>query len=141
MKQGAVDFLTKPIDDMRLFAAVEQALRRDCEQRSEREAIKKIQQRVDKLTPRERLVMEYVVRGWLNKRIAWQIGIGEKTVKVHRARVMSKMGVHSVAELTQLAVRVGMGSGPPVRIDGPAALVAAAAGTEALAAGSGADVW
>lgn len=118
MKQGAIDFLTKPIDDVRLFAAIEQALRRGCEQRSERQAIEKIQQCFDTLTPRERLVTECVVRGWLNKRIAWHLGIGEKTVKTHRARAMFKMDVHSVAELTQLVIRIGIAAGPPVRILG-----------------------
>jgi FixJ family two-component response regulator len=108
MKQGAVDFLTKPVDDMRLLAAVEQALRRDCEQRRECALLNEIRQCVATLTPRERVVMEHVVRGRLNKHIAWQMGIGEKTVKVHRERVMSKMGVHSVAELTQLVMRIGV---------------------------------
>lgn len=116
MKQGAVDFLTKPIDDIRLLTAVEQALRRDREQRCEYAVLKKIQQRVDALTPRERVVMEYVVRGSLNKHIAWQMGIGEKTVKVHRERMMSKMGVRSVAELTQLAMRIGIASEHPEHI-------------------------
>jgi FixJ family two-component response regulator len=121
MKQGAIDFLTKPIDDMRLFAAVEHALRLDDELRTERAVLTKIQQCVDTLTPRERLVMEYVIRGVLNKHIAWQIGIGEKTVKVHRARVMFKMGVRSVAELTQLAMCIGLAIEPPLRI-GPSYL-------------------
>lgn len=116
MKQGAVDFLRKPIDDMQLFAAVEQALRRDSEQRYERAALKTIQQRVDTLTSRERQVMAYVGRGLLNKHIAWQMGIGEKTVKVHRERMMSKMGVRSVAELTQLAMRIGIASEHPEHI-------------------------
>ena len=116
MKQGAIDFLTKPIDDERLFAAVEQALRRDREQRSEREAVEKIQRCFDTLTPRERLVTEYVVRGWPNKRIAWQIGIGEKTVKTHRARAMFKMDAQSVADLTQLVIRIGVAMNPPVPI-------------------------
>jgi FixJ family two-component response regulator len=116
MKQGAVDFLTKPIDDMRLFAAVEQALRRDSEQRRERTALKKIQQRVDTLTPREQQVMGYVIGGRLNKQIAWQMGIGVKTVKIHRWHVMSKMGVRSVAELTQLAMRIGIAIEHPASI-------------------------
>ena len=116
MKQGAIDFLTKPIDDMRLFAAVERALRRDGEQRSERVVLKRICQCLDTLTPRERQVMEYIIGGRLNKQIAWQMGIGVKTVKAHRWQVMSKMGAHSVAELTQLAMRIGIAIEPPVRI-------------------------
>jgi RNA polymerase sigma factor (sigma-70 family) len=105
MKAGAVDFLTKPIEDQRLFAAVEQALRRDAEQRRDRAIRNMIQQRMKELTPRERQVMEHIIRGRLNKQIAMELGIHEKTVKVHRARVMPKMGVRSVAELVQLAAR------------------------------------
>jgi len=112
MKAGAVDFLTKPIDDGRLVAAVEQALRRDAEQRRDRAIRNMIQQRLSELTRRERQVMEHVIRGRLNKQIAVDLGIGEKTVKVHRARVMPKMGVRSVAELVQLAARVGIAIEP-----------------------------
>jgi len=112
MKAGAVDFLTKPIDDERLFAALQQALRRDAEQRQEHAIRDMIQQRLKKLTPRERQVMEQVIRGQLNKQIAAELGICEKTVKVHRARVMSKVGVRSVAELVQLAARVGVAIEP-----------------------------
>jgi len=112
MKAGAVDFLTKPIDDGRLVAAVEQALRRDAEQRRDRAIRNMIQQRLGGLTRRERQVMEHVIRGRLNKQIAEDLGIGEKTVKVHRARVMPKMGVRSVAQLVQLAVRVGIAIEP-----------------------------
>jgi FixJ family two-component response regulator len=112
MKEGAVDFLTKPIDDSRLFEAVEQALRLDAEQRLERAIRGMIQQRLETLTPRERQVMTQVIRGRLNKQIAAGLGTGEKTVKVHRARVMSKMGARSVAELVQLAARVGVAIEP-----------------------------
>ncbi len=103
MKAGAVDFLTKPIDDGRLVAAVEQALRRDAEQRRDRAIRQMIRERLKELTPRERQVMEHVIRGRLNKQIAAELGIHEKTVKVHRLRLMPKMGVRSVAELVQLA--------------------------------------
>ena len=114
MKAGAVDFLTKPIDDVRLVAAVEQALRRDAEQRRDRAMRNMIQHRLKELTRRERQVMEHVIRGRLNKQIAVDLGIGEKTVKVHRARVMPKMGVRSVAELVQLVARVGVAIEPAV---------------------------
>jgi RNA polymerase sigma factor (sigma-70 family) len=108
MKDGAVDFLTKPIDSARLFGALEEALRRDEEQR-QRIAIRRvIRRRLDTLTPREQEVMAHVIRGRLNKQIAAEMGTGEKTVKVHRARVMSKMGARSVAELVQLGARVGV---------------------------------
>jgi FixJ family two-component response regulator len=112
MKEGAVDFLTKPVDQMQLFAAVDQALKRDAEQRLERAIRDTIQRRLAMLTPRERQVMAHVIRGRLNKQIAADLGTGEKTVKVHRARVMSKMVARSVAELVQLAARVGVGIEP-----------------------------
>ena len=117
MKEGAVDFLTKPIDHAQLVAAVELALKRDAEQRHEREVRRMIQERVETLTPRERQVMVQVIRGRLNKQIAVGLGTGEKTVKVHRARVMSKMGAHSVAELVQLAARVGVAIEPALSAD------------------------
>jgi FixJ family two-component response regulator len=118
MKAGAVDFLTKPIEDTRLLAAIEDALRRDATQRQERAIRYMIQQRFRRLTPRERQVMALVIRGRLNKQIAADLGTGEKTIKVHRARVMSKLVVRSVAELVQLGARVGITLDPlslPVR--------------------------
>jgi FixJ family two-component response regulator len=108
MKEGAVDFLTKPIDSMRLFAAVEEALRRDEEHRRQVAIRRVIRQRLDTLTAREREAMTHVIRGRLNKQIAAEMGTGEKTIKVHRARMMSKMGARSVAELVQLGARVGV---------------------------------
>lgn len=112
MKAGAVDFLTKPIDAKRLFAAIEQALRLNAEQRLERTIRNTIEQHLQTLTPRERQVMAQVIRGRLNKQIAADLGTGEKTIKVHRARVMSKMHVRSVPELVKLAVRAGIGIEP-----------------------------
>jgi FixJ family two-component response regulator len=112
MKEGAVDFLTKPIDMVLLFAAVDQALRRDALLRRADAIRKLIQQRLDTLTPRERQVMMQVIRGRLNKQIAGDLGTGEKTVKVHRARVMFKMNARSIAELVQLAGRVGISIEP-----------------------------
>jgi FixJ family two-component response regulator len=114
MKAGAVDFLTKPIDSARLIAAVDEAMRRDAAERDEHALRNMIRQRLATLTIRERQVMEQVTRGKLNKQIAVQLGIGEKTVKVHRARVMSKMTVRSVPELVQLAARVGIANEIPV---------------------------
>jgi FixJ family two-component response regulator len=108
MKEGAVDFLTKPIDGVRLFAAVDRAFQRDAEQRAQVEIRRVIYQRLETLTPRERQVMMGVIHGRLNKQIAADLGTGEKTVKVHRARMMSKMAVRSVPELVQLAARVGV---------------------------------
>jgi FixJ family two-component response regulator len=117
MKEGAVDFLTKPIDHAQLVAAVEQALKRDAEQRRERDIRLMIKERLETLTPRERQVMVQVIHGRLNKQIAVGLGTGEKTVKVHRARVMSKMSAHSVAELVQLAARVGVAIEPALNAD------------------------
>jgi FixJ family two-component response regulator len=108
MKQGAVDFLTKPIDAKQLYAAVEQALRLDRAARAEREMRCLIEKRLKSLTTRERQVMEGVIRGQLNKQIAADLGNGEKTVKVHRERMMSKMAVRSVAELVRVVIRVGL---------------------------------
>jgi RNA polymerase sigma factor (sigma-70 family) len=108
MKEGAVDFLTKPIDRVRLFAAVQEALRRDEEQRQQVAIRRVIRRCLDTLTPREQEVMAHVIRGRLNKQIAAEMGIAEKTVKVHRARMMSKMGARSVAELVPLGARVGV---------------------------------
>jgi FixJ family two-component response regulator len=120
MKAGAIDFLTKPVDEKRLIAAVEQAFRCDAEQRQERAIRSMIQQRLETLTPRERQVMMYVVLGQINRQIAAEIGTGEKTVKVHRGRMMSKMGAGSVAELVQLAARIGVAIEPNLSVDGPA---------------------
>jgi FixJ family two-component response regulator len=108
MKQGAIDFLMKPIDDMRLFAGVEQAVRLDRAARAEREMQCLIERRLKTLTTRERQVMDGVIRGQLNKQIAADLGNGEKTVKVHRERMMSKMDVSSVAELVRVAIRAGL---------------------------------
>jgi FixJ family two-component response regulator len=99
MKAGAVDFLTKPFDREELLAAVRAAIEKDRAGRAARAERSSIGQRVAALTPREREVMVRVVGGSLNKQIAADLGIAEKTVKVHRARVMMKMGVASVAEL------------------------------------------
>jgi FixJ family two-component response regulator len=117
MKAGAVDFLTKPIDGGRLIAAVDRALRCDEERRQEYAIRSAIQRRFDKLTSREKQVMDRIIRGRLNKVIAAELGIGEKTVKVHRARLMEKMGVRSVAELVPLAARIGVAIRLDLRID------------------------
>ena len=116
MKAGAVDFLTKPIEAERLVAAIDRALQRDAERRLEYAIRSTIQRRFDRLTPREKQVMDGIIRGRLNKVIAAELGIGEKTVKVHRARLMEKMGVRSVAELVPLGARIGLAIGLDLRI-------------------------
>ena len=107
MKSGAEDFLTKPIDDEVLLAAVRRALEADRAGRESRRKRAEIRLRLESLTPREREVMGGVVAGRLNKQIASDLGIAEKTVKVHRGRVMDKMAASSVAELVRMADRTG----------------------------------
>jgi len=108
MKAGAVDFLTKPIDNERLFAAVDLALQLDAAARSEGAMRSAIEKRLQTLSRRERQVMELVIRGQINKQIGVALDISEKTVKVHRGHVLSKMRVRSVATLVQLVARAGV---------------------------------
>jgi len=105
MKHGAVDFLTKPVDDEDLLTAVRVAIEKDRVLRREQAELVEIRERLATLTRREREVLEYVVAGRLNKQIASDLGTVEQTVKVHRAHVMQKMKVHSVAELVRLTER------------------------------------
>lgn len=106
MKAGAIDFLTKPCDDTDLLAAVERALLRDANARAARREQRALKARFEALTPREREVCLRVAQGLLNKQIAAELGAAEKTVKVHRGRVMEKLGVESVAELVRLVDRL-----------------------------------
>ena len=108
MKSGAVDFLIKPCGDEVLLAAIGQALARDQTERMERQAKEKLRQLIATLTPREHEVMLGVVAGQLNKQIAAELGTVEKTIKVHRARVMRKLGVVSVADLVRLSEQAGV---------------------------------
>jgi FixJ family two-component response regulator len=112
MKQGAVDFLTKPVDETVLLAAVQSALQRERASRKERLELFAIHCRLQSLTPREREVLAYVVSGRLNKQIAAQLGTAEQTIKVHRARVMEKLQVGSLAELVHLSGRLGIDKVP-----------------------------
>ncbi len=106
MKGGALDFLTKPVRDEDLLKAVEAALEKDRIERQSRAELDDIEKRLATLTPREREVLTHVVSGQLNKQIAYDLGTVEQTVKVHRARVMEKMKVNSVAELVRLTERL-----------------------------------
>jgi FixJ family two-component response regulator len=108
MKDGAVDFLPKPVQDKVLLNTIDQALERARSDRAKRDEIEDIARRLDSLTPREREVMQMVVQGYLNKQIAFELGTVEKTVKVHRSRVMEKMEVKSLAELVHVAERAGL---------------------------------
>jgi FixJ family two-component response regulator len=108
MKHGASDFLTKPVNDEDLLAAVRVAIQKDRDRRREQTELSEIRTRLATLTPREREVLEYVVAGKLNKQIAGDLGTVEQTIKVHRARAMQKMRVQSVAELVRLTQRCGI---------------------------------
>jgi FixJ family two-component response regulator len=108
MKAGAADFITKPFDVESLLEAVERALTKDVKDLGEEGQTAEVRERVQRLTARELEVFALVVTGMLNKQIAGELGIGEKTVKVHRARVMEKMEAGSVAELVRLADRAGV---------------------------------
>jgi len=108
MKRGAVDFLTKPVDDDDLLKAVGVAIEKDRAQRRVHAEVADLQQRLATLTPREREVLEHVIAGQLNKQTAADLGTVEKTIKVHRARVMEKMKAQSVAELVRLTERLGI---------------------------------
>jgi len=112
MKHGAADFLTKPVDDAELIAAIREALVSDQVLRRAREERESLAKRLATLTERERQVLEQIVAGRLNKQIAAELGTVEKTIKFHRANLMRKMGVRVVADLVKLAERAGVGSTP-----------------------------
>jgi len=108
MKRGAVDFLSKPFDVEDLLEAIQRCVTKDVRDLGEETRVAEIQARVKTLTSRETEVFALVVTGMLNKQIASELGISEKTVKVHRAQVMAKLRAGSVAELVRLADRVGV---------------------------------
>jgi FixJ family two-component response regulator len=108
MKEGAVDFLAKPIDEKELLHAVQSAIVADLAMRRARAVQHGLEQRWNTLTHREREVLVLVVAGMLNKQVAWRLGTGEKTIKVHRRRVMDKMQVGSLAELVRVAQQLGI---------------------------------
>ena len=113
MKAGAVDFLTKPVDDQELLGAIERAVARAGAARLEEDRITGIRERIKTLTPREAEVFALVVTGMLNKQIAFDLGVSEKMVKVHRGRVMEKMRARSLAELVRLADEGGVIAAKP----------------------------
>jgi FixJ family two-component response regulator len=112
MKHGAADFLTKPVDDTDLIAAIHAALARDEALRPVRSEQARVAKCLLSLTERERQVLEQIVAGRLNKQIAAELGTSEKTIKFHRGNLMRKMGVRVVADLVKLAERAGVGSKP-----------------------------
>lgn len=108
MRGGAEDFLTKDAPKTQLLAAIERALERDARERSHRARLRQLRTRFAALSTREREILTHVLRGQLNKQIAADLQINERTVKLHRTSIMRKLGVQSVAELTRLARDAGV---------------------------------
>jgi FixJ family two-component response regulator len=110
IKAGATEFLTKPIDDAALIQAVRAALQIAETRRQAAGETAALAARLASLTPRQREVMKHVVAGQLNKQIAFDLGTGEQNIKLHRAQIMKKMGVNSLADLVRVAERLGIGN-------------------------------
>lgn len=108
MKAGAIDFLTKPVNEADLLAAIARAMKVDGESRSASAELESIIARITTLTPREHEVMTHIIAGRLNKQIAGDLGTVEKTIKVHRGRVMEKLQIRSVADLVRMAEKAGI---------------------------------
>jgi FixJ family two-component response regulator len=106
MKAGASEFFTKPVDDMELLQAIEQALAAADRARSERTELIEMKKRYSLLTPREREVLPYVVAGLLNKQTAGELGTSEITIRIHRGQIMRKMQAESLADLVRMAARL-----------------------------------
>jgi FixJ family two-component response regulator len=115
MKGGALDVLLKPCDDRELLAAIERALARSRAALADSAERRALEQRIPSLTPREREVLALVVTGRLNKQIAAELGNAEKTVKIHRGRMMRKMEADSVAELVRMTQKAGLSIPPEPR--------------------------
>ena len=121
LKSGAFDFLTKPVEDEVLIAAVSDAIARDAAARATQADLAAIRERLARLTPRELEVLRCVVAGKLNKQTAAELGTVEKTIKVHRARIIEKMQVNSLAELVLQAAKVGISGNPGATLQTPEA--------------------
>lgn len=121
MKEGALDFLVKPVEADRLLEAVRRGIDENHRRRARTEEQRVLHAALDKLTPREREILPYLVSGKLNKQIAFDLGVVEKTVKVHRTHVMEKLGIKRPAELVRLVDRLGIAPVPRVSPVGPTA--------------------
>ena len=108
MKKGAYDFLTKPFEEEQLMDAVYGALEKSARDRADRIEAETAKSLTERLTPREKEVLPYIISGFLNKQIAFKLNIAEKTVKVHRGHIMEKLGAGSVAELVRLAAKANI---------------------------------
>jgi len=108
MKAGAMDFLQKPFDEQDLLDAVYRAIDRCSREQAQREELKELEARIRSLTPKEHEVFSWVITGMLNKNIADRLSTAEKTIKVHRASIMKKMGAQSVADLVRMAEKAGI---------------------------------
>ena len=119
MKAGAVDFLQKPFEDSDLLDAIRRAIARSRDAFAKQAESARVQGRYDTLTPREREVLSLVVAGRLNKQIAGELGAAEKTIKIHRGRVMAKMQAASLADLVRMAGLLGIAEQPSAVRDAP----------------------
>jgi FixJ family two-component response regulator len=108
MKGGAVEFLAKPFDEGALIEAIDTAINEDEQARQARAELEAIRKRYMSLTPREREVLPYVVRGLLNKQTAGELGTSEITIRIHRGQIMRKMAADSLADLVRLAGKLGI---------------------------------
>ncbi len=108
MKRGAIEFLTKPVEEQDLLRAIQEAIERDRRTRQHKAGIRDLQSRYESLTQREREVMQQVITGLLNKQVAAELNITEFTVKIHRAHVMQKMRADSLADLVRMGESLGI---------------------------------
>jgi RNA polymerase sigma factor (sigma-70 family) len=108
MKDGAVNFLPKPFDDDQLLDSISEALSKAMESHKKQSKIDQIKQKIEKLTPREYEVLKHLIAGLLNKQVAYELNISERTVKAHRKQILDKMGIKSMAELVRLTEKIGI---------------------------------